>query len=1054
MAQVDYSLYEKTPEVSVIDNRGQIVREIRYHRHPDTPEVTDEQIIRHRFNIYGQLSHSIDPRFFELMQSDASIQPNFVYYTALNGEVVRTDSVDSGTSVVLNDIAGRPMLSINALGVTQTYQYEADTQLGRLLSIREQLKDKPARVTERLVWAGNSPAEKNDNLVGQCIRHYATAGLMQINSVLLTDTPQLITQQLLKADMDADWQGDDESVWREQLNTDVFTTQTTTNATGALLTQKDAKGNLQRVAYNVAGLLCGSWLTQRGQAEQSIVKSLSYSAMGQKLHEEYGNGVIASYTYEPESQRLLASKIERPRGHVLGAKILQDMRYEYDAVGNVLNVHNVVGVTRFWRNQKVDAVNDYIYDSLYQLISASGREMANIGQQDYKLPAPLIPLPTDNSTYTNYTRTYTYDRGGNLTQLRHSAPATTNSYTTNISVSDRSNRAVLSTLTNNPANVDSLFDKAGQQLQRVGQSLHWTSRGQLDQVEIVNGDSQSTIERYTYHAQGQRMLKISQQLIGNNLQTRQVCYLPGLELRTTESNETTKERLQVITVGEAGQAQVRVLHWEVGQPEDIPNDQIRYNHSSETGNRSLELDNVGRVISLEEFYPYGGTALWTASSQTEADYKFIRYSGKERDLTGLYYYGYRYYLAMEGRWLSPDPAGTGDGLNGYGMVGNNPILYTDADGQAEKNRFTNIYWLATFLVRKFTKKDAASAFALAKKITLGIMGGLALAGIAAGIATWIGAPLVLFVGVGLLIGSKAGWNIDRITSKMAAIFARFAQGKSAVVNIAMGATVAVITAQLHGASMESLALAGVFGGAFGYAGYHLVGDSDQGAGGAQGSGTSLGMVDIMGGSRTSTAMRVSAGIFGGIGGFLTGTQWSAEAGNNAALGSFLGGSLGRLADNATSMVTSYAYQRIGRPLVAWGAARAAASVISSVAYKFVGKIPFVGSAVGSISRFGGKLVGNQVSGWLGTWFGGEGSRGGIIEWYGSLGGAAVGGVGTALMHTSDPHFNTRMGQIGGLINLAAGYTLDYISRWGIRYFGSRVARDVVISGATFYESLA
>lgn len=66
----------------------------------------------------------------------------------------------------------------------------------------------------------------------------------------------------------------------------------------------------------------------------------------------------------------------------------------------------------------------------------------------------------------------------------------------------------------------------------------------------------------------------------------------------------------------------------------------------------------------------------------------------------------------------------------------------------------------------------------------------------------------------------------------------------------------------------------------------------------------------------------------------------------------------------------------------------------------------------------------------------------------------MGGVGTALVHTSDTHFNTRMGQLGGLLNLIMTSALDYTSQWGIRYFGSRVARDVAISGAKLYESLA
>uniref|UniRef100_UPI0013DAE647 RHS repeat-associated core domain-containing protein n=1 Tax=Stenotrophomonas maltophilia TaxID=40324 RepID=UPI0013DAE647 len=63
------------------------------------------------------------------------------------------------------------------------------------------------------------------------------------------------------------------------------------------------------------------------------------------------------------------------------------------------------------------------------------------------------------------------------------------------------------------------------------------------------------------------------------------------------------------------------------------------------------------------------------------DYKTHRYSGKERDATGLYYYGYRYYQPWAGRWLSSDPAGTVDGLNLFRMVRNNPVTLRDDDGR-------------------------------------------------------------------------------------------------------------------------------------------------------------------------------------------------------------------------------------------------------------------------------------------------------------------------------------------------------------------------------------
>lgn len=108
---------------------------------------------------------------------------------------------------------------------------------------------------------------------------------------------------------------------------------------------------------------------------------------------------MTSYRYEPETQRLLNIKTERPAGHMAGAKILQDLRYDYDPVGNVLRITNDAEATRFWRNQKIVPENHYRYDSLYQLVQATGREMTNIGQQTTQLP-PASPI--DSNTFANY----------------------------------------------------------------------------------------------------------------------------------------------------------------------------------------------------------------------------------------------------------------------------------------------------------------------------------------------------------------------------------------------------------------------------------------------------------------------------------------------------------------------------------------------------------------------------------------------------------------------------------------------------------------------------
>ncbi|UVZ54938.1 RHS repeat protein [Morganella morganii] len=668
MSKTENTLHKKTPSVTVLSNRGQVVRDIVYHRHPDTPEKTDERITYHQFDKRGFLEKSADPRM------QASGLSNFRYVTSLSGQVLCTESADAGISLTLNDAAGRLMISISQIctdkgqdncskAVTQTFRYEGADSAGRLLSITEQTAGQNAQVTERFMYAGNSEAEKAKNLAGICTHHYDPAGLMQTDSIALTGVPLSITRQLLKdADKPVSWP---ESNPQTLLSAEKYTTQTIADATGAVLNTTDAAGHQQKVTYDIAGLLNTSRVTVKGGAEKIIIKSVTYSAAGQKLCEEHGNGVVTTYTYEPQTQRLIAVKTEHPARK----KIFQDLRYEYDPVGNVLCVTNSAEETRFWHNQKVVPENRYTYDTLYQLVSATGREMANAGQQRSSLPDIS---PFDKASYANYTRNYIYDRAGNMTQIRHSAPKTGNNHTTDITVSQRSNRAVLKTLADTSEKVEDLFTPGGQQTQlQPGQTLSWTARGELQQVTpVVRNGAAGDRESYRYDAGSQRILKTTVQETGSRTQTQQVIYLPGLELYRG------KENYQVICAGVAGRAQVRLLHWPDGKK-----DHQRFSYDNLIGSSGLETDGDGNLLSQEEYYPFGGTAVLVAGADSGIDYKTHRYSGKERDATGLYYYGYRYYQPWAGRWLSSDPAGTVDGLNLFRMVRNNPVTLRDDDGR-------------------------------------------------------------------------------------------------------------------------------------------------------------------------------------------------------------------------------------------------------------------------------------------------------------------------------------------------------------------------------------
>ncbi|EIS26129.1 RHS repeat-associated core domain protein [Yersinia pestis PY-55] len=333
----------------------------------------------------------------------------------------------------------------------------------------------------------------------------------------------------------------------------------------------------------------------------------------------------------------------------------------------------------------------YRYDALYQLIEATGREADTNGIQNSQLPA-LASL-NDSNQFVNYTRSYHYDRAGNLLKIQHTGAS---QYSTHITVSDSSNHGIQQQEGITARDIRSQFDAAGNQQQlQPGQPLRWNSRNQLQQVEPVpRNDGISDSESYLYDGSGRRVAKISLHKTHNAIQTRSVIYLAGLELRGQHNDNNLTESFQVITVGAAGRAQVRVLHWESGQPVDIVNDQLRYSFDNHLGSALIELDSDGDIISQEEYYPFGGTAVLASRNTVEAKYKTVRYSGKERDATGLYYYGYRYYQPWLGRWLSADPAGTIDGLNLYRMVRNNPIRWRDNNGlltEEQINMYVNLF---------------------------------------------------------------------------------------------------------------------------------------------------------------------------------------------------------------------------------------------------------------------------------------------------------------------------------------------------------------------------
>ncbi|WP_256346809.1 RHS repeat domain-containing protein [Pseudomonas gingeri] len=663
MSRLTDGIHTHTPTLTVIDPRGLTVRSVAYCRSVDTAQP-EERINRSAYDAMGRLIEQWDPRLWALSAEDVETLANLTNRFSLSGKVLSSISVDAGRRVSLFGDGDQLVQAWDSRGSERRLEYD---DLLRPLAIFEQGEGEAARCTERYEYADAGAGFAVHNQCGQLIRQDDPAGTQTLDEYALTGGVFEQTQRFLSSLEIPDWPpGLSERDALLEPVEQAATTATRFNPLSDVLEQADAKGNRQLFDYTVDGLLLASHLQLSGQAtSQTLVSAIAYSAYGQVEQETAGNGVVSALTYRPESGRLIRLQARR------GSEALQDLRYDYDPVGNVLSIEDAVLPIRFFANQRVEPVKSYTYDSLYQLIKATGWEAGSAGR------GPGFNRFDDPSAVANYYQTYRYDAGGNLLELVHVGPQ---SHSRKLTAARYSNRCLPEQNGRPPTEeeIAAAFDGNGNLLDlQPGQTMSWDLRNQLREVRPVERESaDDDREQYLYGGDGMRRRKVRTTQTNARSLISEVRYLPGLEIRTREGSG---EVLQVICV-EAGRSAMQVLHWETAPPSGISNDQYRYNLTDHLGSSSLELDSEAEVISQETYHPYGSTAWFAGRSEVEAGYKTVRYSGKERDSTGLYYYGFRYYAPWLQRWINPDPVGEVDGLNLFCFISNSPLSFIDLQG--------------------------------------------------------------------------------------------------------------------------------------------------------------------------------------------------------------------------------------------------------------------------------------------------------------------------------------------------------------------------------------
>jgi RHS repeat-associated protein len=656
-------MHRETPVLSAIDPCGRLLRKVAYHRRAPT-DPAEPRITHQMFDPAGRVTRIRDPRLFLMAGRHSEVASQRMLYS-LSGTPLLSDNNDAGCRLNLLAEAGHAVHHWDQEGHQRRLVYD---DFLRPEQIFDQAHSEAECRTAWFIYADASPASAARNCCGKVIRHDDEAGTLHFREFGVSGTVLEQSRRFLSSPERPDWPSE-ENARDLLLEPQSATSKSALNAVGEPICLTDAKGNEQILRQTKAGELYETCLKMAGSGNPlTLLRDIQYNAAGQIEQQTNANALVTICCYEPADGGLI-----RLRTHAANTTPLQDLHYLYDPVGNPVRITDAAFGVQYFRNQRVAATSTYGYDTLGQLISATGRQKISA------LGGPQLPQfvsPPDANQMENYTQDFHYDAGGNLHTLLHHANSGSRTERTAVAALNNRSLPFVNDLPPTEEVIGQGYDRNGnlKALQR-GQTLFWGTQNQLRRVDqVIREEAANDAEIYVYDGTGQRVRKIRSTVTSKRTLTHETRYLPGLEIRTSP-----KETLHVISV-QAGRCRVQVLHWEQVRSADNPPDQHRYNLLDHLSSSTLELDGDGGLISQESYYPYGATAWWAGANRIQASYRTLRYSGQERDATGLYYFGRRYYIPWRQRWASADPVGIEDGLNLYGMVAGNPVRYVDLQG--------------------------------------------------------------------------------------------------------------------------------------------------------------------------------------------------------------------------------------------------------------------------------------------------------------------------------------------------------------------------------------
>ncbi|MGV9884680.1 SpvB/TcaC N-terminal domain-containing protein [Streptomyces sp. NPDC003006] len=595
------------------------------------------------------------------------------------GHPAHTAAADAGERWSLVDVAGEPVRGWDGRGSLLWWSYDA---LRRPLASSAAAPGERTERTRVRYYYGEALADgRARNLLTRCCLVFDGAGALRTEAVDFKGNT-LAGERRLPADATAepDWarltRVTDPTaalpLAAPLLEAATHRSATTYDALNrpTLITCPD--GSRTAPAYNAAGQLERVEAKARSGTWTDIVRDIDYNERGQRTRIELGCGAVTAFAYERETFRLATAHTAAADGTAW-----QRLAYAYDPVGHAVVVDDPSQDTVFFRNTAVGARRAYVYDPVYRLVSATGREHIGQTAQPGPADAPFAPLPhaNDSSALRPYTQTYDYDDAGNIRTVTHRA--STGSWTRRHDTAPDSNRLLGNSLPGDPEGTYSArypHDTHGNITAMPHLAvLDWDVENRLTHADLGGGGH----AYYQYDHTGRRVRATVRQ--GGTTQTR--TYLGMCERYAHVAGGRTVEERETLhaTDGTRRVALLETVTVREGRPVPAPTPVVRYQLADHLGSSAVEIDQAGAVLSYEEYHPYGTTSFHAKTGA--AGRKRYRFTGKERDEeTGFTYHGARYYAPWLGRWVSPDPAGLVDGPNRYVYASDRPTVMVDPSG--------------------------------------------------------------------------------------------------------------------------------------------------------------------------------------------------------------------------------------------------------------------------------------------------------------------------------------------------------------------------------------